>query len=514
MDATTIPANTVSFRDFLFKDKRNRTILILAAVAMVIQWGVFKYFYPFASFIHGDSFSYIYAADRNLSINKYLIGYSKFLRLFSVFSTSDTALVTFQYISIQCSALLLLFSLFYFHKPYRIAQYILICLMVLNPLFLHLANLISSDCIFVAISFTWFSLLLWIIHKPNAWIILLQALTLFLAFTIRYNGLIYLLITLISFWLTKIPLRLKIAGIAASFLFIGLFIAFTGYQYKKLTGHWQYSPFSGWQFANNAMYAYRYVSPSDREPVPEKFQTIDKMVREFFDSTRDVNRFPSEKEMASTYYMWTKNMPLIKYKNIIYKNDTINPDMKSWAAIAPFYKQYGLYIIAKHPVHFLKYFIWPNSQKYYAPPTEFLGVYNSGKDSIAKVAENWFAYKTRKIITRTESNEIKILEALPVLSGIINAAMFLLLIFYLVLKGWQFNIPFNKTILMGITFWLANAGFTILASSAALRFQSFPLMLTTTFSILLVDWMVGLMKIMNAKEKNKNVNERLSPEIA
>jgi hypothetical protein len=168
MDATTIPANTVSFRDFLFKDKRNRTILILAAVAMVIQWGVFKYFYPFASFIHGDSFSYIYAADRNLSINKYLIGYSKFLRLFSVFSTSDTALVTFQYISIQCSALLLLFSLFYFHKPYRIAQYILICLMVLNPLFLHLANLISSDCIFVAISFTWFSLLLWIIHKPNS----------------------------------------------------------------------------------------------------------------------------------------------------------------------------------------------------------------------------------------------------------------------------------------------------------------------------------------------------------
>ncbi|MBO9565799.1 MAG: hypothetical protein J7621_23685, partial [Niastella sp.] len=59
-------------------------------MALVIQFSIFKYLYPFASFIHGDSFSYLQAANENLSINTYMVGYSNFLRLFSVFTKSDT----------------------------------------------------------------------------------------------------------------------------------------------------------------------------------------------------------------------------------------------------------------------------------------------------------------------------------------------------------------------------------------------------------------------------------------
>src|SRR5882757_8736154 len=117
------PANEQSFKEFLFHDRRSLRILYLAAAAIVIQFGIFKYLYPYANYIHGDSFSYINAAEKNLDINTYLIGYSKFLRLFSVFNRTDYVLTAFQYLFIECSALYLLFTIFYFYKPGRVMQY-------------------------------------------------------------------------------------------------------------------------------------------------------------------------------------------------------------------------------------------------------------------------------------------------------------------------------------------------------------------------------------------------------
>src|SRR5437867_1452490 len=102
---STILENEMPFKVFLFKNTENRTNLKLTCVAILLQFVMFKYFYPYASYIHGDSFSYIEAANKNLDINTYMIGYSHFLRFFSVLTTSDTALVFFQYLFIQCSAL-------------------------------------------------------------------------------------------------------------------------------------------------------------------------------------------------------------------------------------------------------------------------------------------------------------------------------------------------------------------------------------------------------------------------
>src|SRR5579862_3151759 len=136
-----IDTTPLTFKEYLFKNKRNKTILWIAAIAIVVQFLIFKYLYPYASYIHGDSFSYLNAAFYNADINTYMIGYSRFLRLFNVFFTSDTALVTFQYLLLQASALFLLFTIFYFYTPGKVLQVILLCFMVLNPLLLHLANL-------------------------------------------------------------------------------------------------------------------------------------------------------------------------------------------------------------------------------------------------------------------------------------------------------------------------------------------------------------------------------------
>jgi hypothetical protein len=509
----SILAGEISFKDFVLKNRTNKIILWLAMGAIIVQFGIFKYLYPFASYIHGDSFSYIKAAYQNLDINTYPIGYSRFLRLFSVFTKSDTALVAFQYLFLQTSMLFLLFTTFYFYKPGRITQFLLLAFMVFNPLFLHLANLISSDGLFVALSLTWFALLLWIVHRPSTKNIIWHTMLLLLAFVVRYNAIVYPLISTVAFWLSTSSIKNKIIGVLASVLLCGSFICLTSYQYKKLTGYWQFSPFSGWLMTNNAMYAYRYVKRNDRMPVPKKLQVLDNMIREYFDSTRDTKRFPAENLQASTVYMWTPTMSLIKYRNILFKNDTAATEFKKWASMGPFYKEYGIHIITRYPWHFLRYFIWPNAKKYYAPPVEFLDTYNSGKNYVKPEAQKWFDYKNEKVKTRMKNNAVWILNYYPILSGIVNVLLLCFLLYYLILKGWTFNTPFIKCMLIGSSFWLINAVFTITVSSAALRFQSFPMFLTVTLVLLLIDWMVQLMKSIQKKEAFSKDNGNIQSEL-
>lgn len=513
MSQEIVIANTeVSFKDFLLKNKWNRTTLILTGMAMLMQWAVFKYFYPFASYIHGDSFSYLQAAYNNLDINTYIIGYSRFLRLFSVISSSDLALTSFQYFFIQGATLFLLFTIFYFYRPSRVLQYVLLGFMVFNPLFLHLANLISSDSLFVSLSLIWFALLLWIMHRPTNKIILWHATVLFFAFTVRYNALIYPFISAIAFQLSLLSWRKKLLGFGAGILLCGLFVFYTSYKYKMLTGYWQYSPFSGWQLTNNAMYSYRYVNSADRKEVPKRYQAFDNMVRQYFDSTRDIKRFPAEALEASTVYMWSPGFPMFKYRDSLFRKDSTASELKKWASMGPFYKSYGSYIIGRYPWEFLKHFIWPNGNKYYAPPIEFLENYNSGKDDVTQMAATWFGYKSQKVRTRLKDNTVWVLDFYPILSGITNAVMLVVLLFYWSLKGWQTDPIINKGILLGSIVWLLNAGFTICASSAALRFQSFPILLTTTIVGLLLDWLwkiamnTGVSKLQpNEQEAKTNI---------
>ena len=251
--------------------------------------------------------------------------------------------------------------------------------------------------------------------------------------------------------------------------------------------------------------------------MPQEYAVLDKMIQEYFDSTRDTKRFPTEALMASTFYMWSYNMPLMQYRDKIFKKDTSAGDLKKWASMGPIYKSYGFHIIKKYPSSFVKYFLWPNANKYYAPPVEFLQSYNSGKDSIPTVASSWFGYKDGGLKTRTKSKTVRILDFYPILSGVINLVMLCSLLFYVILKGWQYNTVFNKGISLAAMVWLLNAGFTIFASSAALRFQSFPIILTTMSVGLLIDWMIELIKVMKRNELlalNKEQNALAANSIA
>jgi hypothetical protein len=483
------PAMEQTFTKFLFHNRRNRIILYLAVAAIITQFVLFKYLYPFANYAYEDSFEYLNAAYKNLTIATYPIGYSKFLRLVSVFAKPDLVLVSLQYLMIQCSTLFLLFTIFYFYKAGRVMQALLFCLMVFNPLLLHLANMVSSDGVFLALSMSWFALLLWIIYKPSNKIIGWHAIVLFAAFTVRYNALIYPIIAALAFGLSKLSLRKKAAGLGFCLLLCGWFVALSMFQYKKLTGFWQFSPFSSWLLANNAMYAYREVDPADREPVPLQFSALDNMMRNFHNSHPNL-----QLGWDSYAYMWRPLFPLMQYCDSLFKKDIGASTFKKWASMGPLYSSYGLYIIKKYPLHFLRYYVWPNTGRYFGPPIEFLGGYNLGKPTVPESAVKWFGYTNNQVKVRMKSGQVLILQEYPFLVSVINLLLLLGVLSYLFLKGWQYSSSFNKSILLASFVWMANAGFTIFTCSAALRFQSFPTLLSVTFSLLLIDWMAKLIQ--------------------
>lgn len=503
------PAPVLTFKHFLLHNIRNRRFLWFAGIAIILQFIVFKYLYPFASYIHGDSFGYIRAAASNADINTHIIGYSRFLRLFSVFSNSDTVLVAFQYLFAQASGLFLLFTLFFFHPIGRITQVILLSFMVINPLFLYMANLVSSDCLFMSLSLTWMALLLWLVHRPGNRIIFWHGVVLFLAFTVRYNALVYPVIAGLAFLLARLSWWKRLAGMAAPILLCGLFIFYTGNQYKALTGTWQFSPFSGWQAANNALYTYRYVDKANRKPVPAKFRVLDSMVTSYFDTAQKYpQRYPGERVKASTVYMWTRGLPLHRYREKVLKGtkDTAAPEIKKWALMGPIFQEYGSYIIRQYPMEFAEHFLWPNALKYYAPPAEFLEKYNMGYDSVSPIAQAWFEYKNNKVRSRIKDPRAYPLEVYPILTGTMNVVLVSCLVCFLLLSGFRTKGPLRKTLLVITAIWLLNALFTITASPAAIRLQAFPLLLETCFAILMIDWLWKL--AMNA-ELGKGLQSRL-----
>lgn len=481
-----IKNDRINYKDFIFKDYLNKRLVLIGALGITIQLLFFKYWYPFASFINGDSYTYLASAFYNYDIGYHPIGYPKFLRLFSVFSNSDTVLVVFQYALLQISALSFVFTIFYFYAPSKIAKIILFCSILLNPIFLYLANYISSDSLFLSLSLIWFNLLLWCIYSPNIKNVTINALTVFLVFIIRYNALYYPVILVVAFLLYRRKILIKIWGILLVTLLLGLFIQFNKQKYYELTGYSQFSPFSGWQLINNSMYAYRSVSNSEVKNVPHKFNKLNKIIRDYYDSAR-INDYPENHVEISTVYMWTPKLPLKQYLKQTDSTQDID-EFKSWARIAPFYEEFGWFIIKNYPLAFIKYFLLPNAFRYYVPPVEYLEKYSTGLDHVQPIAKFWFGYKSEKIYSIFSDFNVNILFFFPELMAFLNNLFLLGIISFLVLNGYNLNRRLGKVLIVIISFWLLNLIFSIFASPIALRFLLFPGIIIFVFSVLLVDF--------------------------
>lgn len=482
----------VSFTNFLWRNKTNRLWWMAALACCLIEFILFKLYYPFANYMP-DSYSYLDAAFNNLDVNMWPVAYSKFLRLISVFTHSDTVVTGLQYFFLQLTTLLFLFSIFYFldHGPW--IRIVIISFTALNPLPLYIANYISADALFIGLSLLWLTTLIWLIFRPKRWMLPVHALIILACFTVRYNAIYYPIISLLVFLMIRYPWKWKAAGFGLSIALVAWSYLYTSHKMKEASGKKQFSAFGGWQLANNALYMYEHIPPAERGPIPAQFAKLETMSREHMDTLKKVKLTASD-SLTSFFYLWNPRGPLLQYMIREYKKDSTTPYFKRWASEGPLYGSYGSWLIQKHPLAYLQFWLLPNSVKYIIPPEEFLGINNMGADSVNKAAQDWFHYKTPKVQDRKKRDpKIRATFWYPIFSTVVNIVFILGLISLVILGVISYkDYGFPQLVLLILVFWILNAAFSIFASPIVLRYQYFPLLLFFPMAAIFMEHIIRL----------------------
>ncbi|PSL33540.1 hypothetical protein [Chitinophaga ginsengisoli] len=504
------PLLSHDFYKNVWYDKENRICLILSAVITSTFLSIIVKLYPFPNFLP-DSYSYIDAAYNNANINMWPVGYSKFLRLISVFNRSDTGLVIVQYSLLQLAILFFLFSIKYLLQPGKWAMRVLFILLVLNPLWLYIANFVSSDALFATFSLLWLTSLFWLLFRPAAKMFIFHALVLGFVFSVRYNALYYPFISILVVLLANGTIREKLLRLAIVIVPVSWFLLYTTLTFKDRLGVATFSPFGGWQMGSNALFMYAHVAPANRGPVPKQFARIHSITIKHMDSLSRLKQRPDQE--LGIYYLWDEKAPLKLYLAQKYRKDSTTYYLKRWASVSNFYGQYGSWLIKQYPGEFLRYYIWPNFINYYSPPTEFLGIYNMGSDTVDPGAVNWFGYKSNKV-HHFSKNKIIILTAIfPLLLAMINVIFFFGFIGFVVLGGFSKVSPYYRAVLwIMLLIWLSNLAFSVFASPIVLRYQAFPFIFTLAFAGLLLEFVIR-QSFQESKPKKEEVEPVVDPAV-
>jgi hypothetical protein len=131
----------------------------------------------------------------------------------------------------------------------------------------------------------------------------------------------------------------------------------------------------------------------------------------------------------------------------------------------------------------------PNAVKFAVPPTEFLGTYNMGEDSVGKLAKDWFNYKSQKVKDHNKKDaQIAATEWYPVFVALVNLVFLMGLIGVVMLgaiKKKEYGLP--QLLAVAMMLWLLNCGFSIFASPIVLRYQTFPMLAFLPLGLLMVE---------------------------
>jgi hypothetical protein len=481
------------FTQWLVEDKENKRFFRFSLIVMVASFGWLKFVYPYPNFLQPDSMSYMDAALKNDFINYWPIGYSKFLRLVSVFSRSHLILVVLQYLLLMSSVLYFLFTIRYLLPSDSWLFRSLFAISIINPLIPHIANIVSSDALFASLSLAWFTQLLWISYRPGRRLLFFHAAILLLAFTVRFSAIWYPFVSISTILLASIPKRNKWLGVASLVTGLLVFIGCTGYEYYKRTNTIQYSAFGRWQMAANALYAYAYAEPIDPGNVPVRFHDLHAEVNRHMDSLRQLDDRPDEE--IGVYYLWITQSPLIQYGIHLWQKKHRTPQFIKWSSMAPLYGDYGRWLITQHPGLFIEHFALPNLERYYQPPVTSLELYNLGDKRVDSVTVTWFNLKDNQLPYRLHDPKIHIMVLFPPAISVINTIYLVSALVFLGFVGLKQCNATNKRIFsIMLLVWLCNLIFSVISAPTELRYQIFPVIITFPFCMLIISWLIQASK--------------------
>jgi hypothetical protein len=496
-----------SFYTYVYTENKIYSLLIISLV--ILQFIIFKLLYPFPDFF-SDSYSYIEAAYERLDVNIWPIGYSKFLLALHWFTHSAMALNFFQYISLELAALYFYHTIIYFYPTGKHTRIILCLFLFFNPLNLYIANYVSSDAIFIALSLIWLTQMIWIIHRPKPYQVIVQALVFFIAFTFRYNALYYPIIAAAVFLLSRQSIWVKLAGIVSGPLLIIPFIIFSSNAAKKMTGTAQFPPIlGGWQWGNNALYMRGFIEEDSTVFPSSESATVDRLARQYFSQpSRPQDQLSS---YVANYFIRQPDAPLKQYMMRRYPEAKGYNTVAQWGEVAPVFGEYGLFLIKRHPMAYARYYLLVNVKNYLLPPLEKLEIYNLGLDEFWPIGVYWFDFHGPQAKAFSKTFQGTLLFMYTALFAILNL-YFLVAFVHFIRKGGlkRSDNHFRYTILSVAAFLLLNFVFSVFANIIVIRYQVFPMIMFLVFTMVLTDYL----EWMKEPHKSPQESERVGISIA
>jgi len=475
------PTDSESFSRSLTKNSLHKKYLLIATAGIFIQFIVFKLCYPFASYFT-DSYTYIDAAVHNYIISVRPLGYSRFLSLVHRFTTSDTALVFIQYLTIQLGLLYFFFTLRFFFPLRKGISHVLFAFLLFNPLTIFLSNQVSSDALFASVIIVWFTLLIWLVIRPSWTHLLIMAELLYLLFQIRYTALYLPAVAIPAVLLSRRNWLFKTSGIILVLAPVYLGMQHIKSLTQKETGTAVFSAFGSWTAANNILQAYPHFTVQDKDLPSADCIALNKIVKHYFD-TLSASAKPGPVE-----FLWSDNSPLKIYMYQVQQQKKINGYFRSWHAVAPVFTQFSNTLMRQHPFPFFRYYILPNSKTFFLPPMECFLSYNEKKNTVDSVAVKWFQYTSDQVTCVNYTFQAGILAPMPWLWLFSNIVFCIGLLLVLIrAKRYKLSPALLRTLLLAGAFWGVHLCFSIYASPVVFRYQYFPMIVCITFSLLLIN---------------------------
>lgn len=478
MQATLTEA-PVSFRHFVFSAHKN--MLTIALLSMVIVFTVYKVVYPFPSF-YPDSYHYIGMAVDSHFFTVWPIGYSWFLRAVHFISPSHYLLVLVHYLLLQFGSFWLAFTLFYLFQPPQWVKVTLVTFFVVNPLYLYLSNLISSDTVFAALSLCWLTILIHMLIQPKRWLLLLQGPLLAYLFIIRYQAAYYPLIMIAVLWRTQVVLGWKILSAAIAFFLLGVIVRVTIQTNQKWYGVDLFSGQAGWILADNAlnMYPYVHIDTADFQNTP--LLPLNRFVNRFFIARglmqHNYTPWDGPKFMLADEVMW-------HHLSGILNREPDKPVFWQYNRMGVQWAAYGKYLVLHHPGAYIRYFLLPNSGVYLLPILEQLEGYNMGMNTVPNSVVQWFHMPNNQVSCLWWWGGTYLIGMFRTLFLLINAYLLIALFFMIKGKRLKALTPLQRYILfvMALSF-AGNALLLISASSVMMRYQAYGIILGTMLLLL------------------------------
>ncbi|WP_089780361.1 hypothetical protein [Chitinophaga sp. YR573] len=267
-------------------------------------------------------------------------------------------------------------------------------------------------------------------------------------------------------------------------LFTSGLILLTVHQNGRTLGVNQLSAFGDWQLTNNAMLMYEKIPEKERksDSVPKKFAALHKVVTHYIDTLQLLS---VRHDGLNGYYSNDYYSPLHLYGRTLNKTNYYLSS-KQMVALAPLYREYGLYLIKKYPTDYLHYYVKPNLSYYLLPPDDILRFYNNGQDTIQPLAKKWFSYKTNKVSTYLKRKDYEPFRISTILVPVTTMVFLVANFFYFISGAYKMETKqFHMVLSFMYLYWILNLFFSVLAAPIIFRYQLFNMILCFSFSILL-----------------------------